>query len=112
MSDRNKKNIKPKYSELDTVKSQVQETRNSLSALKEFLDNNATFLTNLISTEGRMVGAESLLASVSHRVEKLEQERTTNWNKNITIISVIIAFISTCVAVIGTSLAIYLAFVN
>jgi hypothetical protein len=99
--------LKPIQQELESTKKQIEETSNTLKTMESFIDTNKASFTNLISVEGKMNGIEGQLSSIQNRVGKLESEKNINWNKTTTIISLMIAMISACIAVASVGVAIY-----
>jgi len=76
-----------------------------LIKIEEFMKSNASFLVDLVSAEGRLRALENETSSLNKRVEKIESEKNLAWNKAVTILSII-------VAILTTAFGIYFGFVK
>lgn len=94
--------LTPVKKELELIKNeilpQLHQSQEALNSIEEFMRNNATFLKDLISAEGKLDSFKGEISSLSRRVEKVESEKTLSWNKAATIISIIVAILSVSIA--------------
>ena len=104
--------VEPIKIELET---KIEDTSKSLNTLKDFIGENRESLTTLVSVGGQMIALNSLVSSAVKRIDKLETDMLTSWNKGSTILAIAIALITglcvgatLVVAVIG----VYLQFVK
>ena len=84
---------------------QLEDSKKALSKIEEFMRNNASFLTDLVSAQGKLRPLESEISALTKRMEKIESEKNLAWNKTTTIISIVIA-------ILGTAFGIYFGFIK
>lgn len=78
---------------------QLAEAKKTIDKVEAYLRENATFLTNLTSSSGRLQALESYTVSLSKRLEFLEGQKQTRWTNSATVISIIVSIISISIAV-------------
>ena len=99
--------LKPIQEDLESTKKQVEDASETLKTLGSFIESNKHSFVSLISVEGKMGGMESQMSSFQTRIEKLETDKNITWNKNTTIIALIIGFIGSCCGVLGVIVAFF-----
>ena len=78
------------------MEAKIQETKRSLSNMNDFIKENENALTSMISAKRQMIGLQEQMSSVQTRLSKIEGDRTIDWNKTATVISIFVA-IAACI---------------
>lgn len=89
--------------ELSDIKSNVfpklEESQKTLENVASFLNSNSSFLSDLISANGRLNGIQGEMNSITRRLDYLEKIKERNWQNITTIISILIAIAAVIVAI-------------
>jgi hypothetical protein len=88
----------------------LQETQQSLISTSKFIKDNESYLTNLISVEGKMKGLEKDVSSAERRIGILEEHKNTSWIRSSTTWLIIFSVMTGCAGVIGVAIALIALF--
>lgn len=95
--------LEPLKSEITVIRDEtlplLQQSKESLKTVGDFIKDNTNLLTDLIGSQGKLRSIDGELSSIYKRMEKLESERNISWNKTTTLISILIAFVTTVAAI-------------
>jgi hypothetical protein len=102
------KYLEPYKVELDSLRSQLQNVRDSLEPLGKSLLENAAFLTNSIAVQGKLQVTDSAITSIFIRLDKIESDNKDRWNKRATVINILFTLLGIFIALLGVAVTYWL----
>lgn len=83
------RNLEPFKNDLDSLRSQLQNVKDSLEPIGKSLLENVAFISNSIAVQGKMQATESAITSIFIRLDKIESDNNVRWNKRATVIGIL-----------------------
>jgi len=100
--------IEPLKTELDLIKNQLQNVKDSLEPIGKTLLENAAFFSNSISAQGKIQSIESSISSIFIRLDKIENDNNIRWNRRSTVINILFTILGTAIALLGIAVTYWL----